>query len=44
MKAGDQVITGPFNNVRTMNDGDPVEGSAAPKNIVNKYLTQRASP
>jgi HlyD family secretion protein len=25
MKAGDQVITGPYNSVRTMNDGDPVK-------------------
>jgi HlyD family secretion protein len=24
LKAGDQVITGPYNNVRGMNDGDPV--------------------
>ena len=25
IKAGDQVITGPYNNVRGMNDGDPVK-------------------
>jgi HlyD family secretion protein len=31
MKAGDQVITGPFNNVRTMNDGDPVRVQPPPK-------------
>jgi HlyD family secretion protein len=24
LKAGDEVITGPYNNVRTMNEGDPV--------------------
>jgi HlyD family secretion protein len=31
MKAGDQVITGPYNNVRTMNDGDPVRIQPPPK-------------
>jgi HlyD family secretion protein len=31
MKADDQVITGPFNNVRTMNDGDPVRVLPPPK-------------
>jgi HlyD family secretion protein len=31
MKAGDQVITGPYNNVRTMNDGDPVRVQPPPK-------------
>ena len=35
IKAGDQVITGPYNNVRGMADGDPVQGlqppQAAPK-------------
>ena len=25
IKAGDEVITGPYNNVRGMNDGDPVK-------------------
>jgi HlyD family secretion protein len=25
VKAGDQVITGPYNSVRGMNDGDPVK-------------------
>ena len=31
MKAGDEVITGPYNNVRTMNEGDPVRVQPAPK-------------
>ena len=31
LKAGDQVITGPYNNVRTMNDGDPVRVQPPPK-------------
>jgi HlyD family secretion protein len=31
MKANDQVITGPYNNVRTMNDGDPVRVQPPPK-------------
>ena len=31
MKAGDQVITGPYNNVRTMNDGDAVRVQPPPK-------------
>jgi HlyD family secretion protein len=31
MKAGDQVITGPYNNVRTMNEGDPVRVQPPPK-------------
>jgi HlyD family secretion protein len=31
MKAGDQVITGPYNSVRTMNDGDPVRVQPPPK-------------
>jgi HlyD family secretion protein len=31
MKAGDEVITGPYNNVRTMNDGDPVRVQTPPK-------------
>ena len=31
MKADDQVITGPYNNVRTMNDGDPVRVQPPPK-------------
>ena len=31
IKAGDEVITGPFNNVRTMNDGDPVRVQPPPK-------------
>ena len=31
IKAGDEVITGPFNNARTMNDGDPVRVQPPPK-------------
>ena len=31
MKAGDEVITGPYNNVRTMNEGDPVRVQPVPK-------------
>ena len=31
MKAGGEVITGPYNNVRTMNDGDPVKVQPPPK-------------
>ncbi|HKY22311.1 MAG TPA: efflux RND transporter periplasmic adaptor subunit [Vicinamibacterales bacterium] len=31
LKAGDQVITGPFNNVRNMNDGDQVRVQPPPK-------------
>ena len=31
LKADDHVITGPFNNVRTMNDGDPVRVQPPPK-------------
>ena len=31
LKAGDQVITGPYNNVRTMNDGDQVRLQPTPK-------------
>ena len=30
-KAGDQVVTGPYNNVRGMTDGDPVRVEAPPK-------------
>ena len=30
LKAGDQVITGPYNNVRNMNDGDEVRVQPAP--------------
>jgi HlyD family secretion protein len=30
IKPGDEVITGPYNNVRGMNDGDPVRVQAAP--------------
>ena len=39
IKAGDQVITGPYNNVRDMDDGDPVRVQPSlPKTLVNKYL------
>ena len=38
MKAGDQVITGPYNNVRRMADGDPVRVQPSTEDIVNKYL------
>jgi HlyD family secretion protein len=31
VKGGDQVITGPYNNVRTMNDGDEVRLQPPPK-------------
>ena len=31
IKAADEVITGPYNNVRTMNEGDPVRVQPAPK-------------
>jgi HlyD family secretion protein len=31
MKVGDQVITGPYNNVRTMNEGDLVKVQPPPK-------------
>jgi HlyD family secretion protein len=31
MNAGDQVITGPYNSVRTMNEGDPVKVQPPPK-------------
>jgi HlyD family secretion protein len=31
-KAGDEVVTGPYNNVRGMTDGDPVKVDVAPKN------------
>ncbi len=31
LKADDQVITGPYNNIRTMNDGDPVRVQPPPK-------------
>jgi len=31
MKAGDEVITGPYNNVRTMNEAGPVRVQPAPK-------------
>ena len=29
-KTGDQVVTGPYNNVRGMTDGDPVKIEGAP--------------
>ena len=47
IKAGDQVITGPYNNVRGMTDGDPVRVQTPAANAnrtpgdresVNKYL------
>ena len=31
LKAGDEVITGPYNNVRTMNEGDAVRVQPPPK-------------
>ena len=31
MKAEDEVITGPYNNVRTMNEGDAVRVQPPPK-------------
>jgi HlyD family secretion protein len=42
IKAGDQVITGPYNNVRGMSDGDPVR--VQPAANANRNTAAPAKP